>query len=85
MKSFIRDFNTGYIDPQTDKVNLSPNEISAVVAILSAGTFFGALISAPFGDWVGRRLSIIASVGVFCIGVIFQICATAVPMMIVGR
>lgn len=85
MKAFIRDFNTGYTKPDTGTVNLSPAEISTVVAILSAGTFVGALISAPFGDWLGRRHSIIYATGVFCLGVVLQICAAALPMMIAGR
>ncbi|KXJ91605.1 putative glucose transporter rco-3 [Microdochium bolleyi] len=85
MRAFIRDFNTGYIKPSKGTVNLSPGEISTVVAILSAGTFVGALISAPFGDWVGRRHSIIYSTGVFCLGVVLQICAAALPMMVAGR
>lgn len=84
MRSFIAEFNTGYIDEE-DHLNLSPGQISIIVAILSAGTCAGALISAPFGDWVGRRLSIIASIGVFCVGVICQICADAIPMMLAGR
>ncbi|KAI0473853.1 general substrate transporter [Xylariaceae sp. FL0804] len=85
MPSFIRQFNTGYRDPVTHEHDLAPGEISIIVAILSAGTFFGSLISAPFGDWIGRRISIIASVGVFIVGVIFQICADAIPMMLAGR
>ncbi|CAJ2500038.1 Uu.00g028910.m01.CDS01 [Anthostomella pinea] len=84
MDSFIKQFNTGYIDDQGDPT-LSPAQISIVVAILSAGTVAGALISAPFGDWIGRRISIIASVGVFIVGVIFQICADAIPMLLTGR
>ncbi|KAI0597383.1 general substrate transporter [Biscogniauxia sp. FL1348] len=84
MTSFKNQFSTGYLDSSHQK-NLTPAEISITVAILSAGTVAGALISAPFGDWIGRRISIIASVGVFVVGVIFQICANAIPMLLAGR
>jgi len=84
MRKFLQDFSTGSFDKAGEE-NLTPAEISTVVAILSAGTFVGALISAPFGDWVGRRLSMIAATGVFCLGVVLQICAAALPMMIAGR
>lgn len=56
-----------------------------VVAILSAGTFFGALLSAPGADSIGRRLSLLVSVGVFCIGGILQTCAMVLPMLMAGR
>ncbi|ORY57178.1 general substrate transporter [Pseudomassariella vexata] len=84
MNSFKTQFNTGYVD-STGSINLSPSETSILVAILSAGTFFGALLGAPAGDMIGRRISIIGSVGIFCFGVIFQVCADAIPMMLAGR
>lgn len=84
MGSFKSQFNTGYRDDDGSP-NLSPSEISIIVAILSAGTVAGALIAAPAGDWIGRRISIIASVCVFCFGVIFQVCADAIPMLLAGR
>ncbi|XXH03096.1 hypothetical protein Hte_009486 [Hypoxylon texense] len=84
MKSFKSQFNTGYRDDD-GSLNLSPSQISIIVAILSAGTVAGALIAAPAGDWIGRRISIIASICVFCFGVIFQVCADAIPMLLAGR
>ncbi len=83
MSSFKKQFSTGY--PNDDAPDLRPAQISIIVAILSAGTFAGALISAPFGDWIGRRLSIIASIGVFILGVIFQVTASALPLLLAGR
>ncbi|KAI1334316.1 general substrate transporter [Xylariaceae sp. FL0016] len=87
MGPFLAQFGDGNVHPSATQksVVLDPPETALIVAILSAGTFFGALISAPFGDWIGRRISIIASVGVFIIGVIFQICADAMPMLVAGR
>ncbi|KAH6949770.1 high-affinity glucose transporter RGT2 [Ilyonectria sp. MPI-CAGE-AT-0026] len=64
---------------------ISPSESSLIVAILSAGTAVGALLSAPAGDSIGRRLSLLASVVVFCFGGIFQVCASSIPMLVVGR
>jgi SP family sugar:H+ symporter-like MFS transporter len=59
---------------------------SLIVSILSAGTFFGALTAAPFGDVLGRRYGLMVSVGlVFNLGVILQTAATAQPLFIAGR
>ncbi|KAK1764899.1 general substrate transporter [Phialemonium atrogriseum] len=85
MKSFVRQFTTGYIDPKTHEFAISPDEVSIIVAMLSAGTVLGALLAAPSGDTIGRRRSLIASVGVFCFGVIFQVCAHNIPLLLVGR
>ncbi|KAG2034682.1 monosaccharide importer [Suillus americanus] len=46
---------------------------SLVVSILSAGTFFGALLAFPMADIVGRKWGIIASCGVFSLGVGLQL------------
>lgn len=86
MHSFKTQFNTGYIDLKNEhEPNLSPSQTSMLVAILSLGTFFGSLLGAPIGDTIGRRLSLIASVGVFCFGGILQVLADALPMMLAGR
>ncbi|TIA12804.1 general substrate transporter [Aureobasidium pullulans] len=45
----------------------------------------GALTAAPTGDFFGRRLGLIISVGVFTLGVILQTAATAIPMFVAGR
>ncbi|KAI1465530.1 hexose transporter [Daldinia caldariorum] len=84
MSSFKSQFNTGYVD-RDGSYDLSPSQISIIVAILSAGTVIGSIIAAPLGDWIGRRISIIASVCVFCFGAIFQVCADAIPMLLAGR
>ncbi|GAB1310547.1 glucose transporter [Madurella fahalii] len=84
MDSFREDFSTGYID-KDERPGIYPNQVSLIVAMLSAGTVVGALLAAPAGDIWGRRLSLIYSMGVFCIGAIFQVCATNVPLLVVGR
>ncbi len=88
MDTFIRDFNTGYMG--LDNVGqlrpaMSPSETALIVAMLSAGTVIGALISAPVGDKWGRRRSLIGAIGVFCIGGIFQVCASDIPLLTIGR
>ncbi|KAG8631364.1 hypothetical protein KVT40_000504 [Elsinoe batatas] len=64
---------------------INASNTSLIVSILSAGTFFGALISGALADWFGRRLTIIAGCGVFSIGVILQVAATGIPLLVVGR
>lgn len=58
---------------------------SLIVSILSAGTFFGALISGALADWFGRRTTIIAGCGVFTVGVVIQVAVTKIPALVVGR
>lgn len=60
-------------------------EKSLIVSILSAGTFFGALISGALADWIGRRTTIIAGCAVFTLGVVLQLVHTSVPALAVGR
>ncbi|KAH6681116.1 glucose transporter rco-3 [Plectosphaerella plurivora] len=82
MDSFTRDFGT---PNEAGQPSIRPSEASNIVAILSAGTAIGALLSAPIGDTIGRRLSLLVAVAVFCIGGVVQVCATNIPMLLVGR
>lgn len=77
-------FSTGYVNPQGHK-DISPDQSSTVVSILSAGTFFGALFSPFLADNIGRRWSLIVSSFVFIFGVILQTAATALDLFIAGR
>lgn len=78
-------FSTGYRD-STGQLNITDSQTSTIVSILSAGTFFGALAAAPFGDLLGRRLALIVSAGVvFTLGVALQTAATAIPIFTAGR
>ncbi|KAH7137784.1 general substrate transporter, partial [Dactylonectria macrodidyma] len=77
-------FSTGHTDSQGHP-DVSPSQSAAIVSILSAGTFFGALSSPFLGDYIGRRWALIASSWVFNIGVILQTAATAIPMFLAGR
>lgn len=64
---------------------ISSSTESLVVSILSAGTFFGALLGAPSADILGRKWGIIVANLVFCIGVAMQTGAKAIPLFVVGR
>ncbi|KAK0617496.1 general substrate transporter [Immersiella caudata] len=82
---FWRDtFSTGYRD-SNGHLDVSPAQSSAVVSILSAGTFFGALTSPLLGDTIGRRWALIASCWVFNLGVCLQTAAVALPLFLAGR
>ncbi|KAK3330084.1 putative glucose transporter rco-3 [Apodospora peruviana] len=84
MHSFRDHFSTGYKDDQ-GVLDIHPSQVSLVVAMLSAGTAVGALLSAPVGDFYGRRRSLIGAVAVFCLGAVFQVTATNIPLLVVGR
>ncbi|KAH9978328.1 MFS monosaccharide transporter [Russula compacta] len=68
-----------------DGYGISSSQRSLVVSILSAGTFFGALLAAPFADILGRKLGIIVSCLVFSIGIAIQTAATGIAVFVVGR
>jgi MFS transporter, SP family, sugar:H+ symporter len=78
-------FSTGYINPKTGKLGITASQSSEIVSILSAGTFFGALGSAPVADAIGRRLAMIVNTGVFTFGVILQTASTSIPLFVAGR
>lgn len=77
-------FSTGYVNSQGQR-DITPAQSSAVVSILSAGTFFGALASPFIADRIGRRWSLIASAWVFIFGVILQVAATGLKLFLAGR
>ena len=77
-------FSTGYINSDGN-LDVSPSQSSAIVSILSAGTFFGALASPLLADSIGRRWGLIASCWVFNLGVIFQTAAISLPLFLAGR
>ncbi|KAI8964263.1 hexose transporter [Daldinia sp. FL1419] len=84
MDYFQNLFSTGYVNTKGHP-DVSPSQSSAIVSILSAGTFFGALGSPFLADTIGRRFSLIASSWVFILGVILQTAATALPLFLAGR
>jgi SP family sugar:H+ symporter-like MFS transporter len=86
MDYFIHRF-TGLDKATTPKDDFSlPSwKKSLITSILSAGTFFGAIIAGDLADFIGRRTTIIAGCGVFCAGVILQTASTALGLLVAGR
>ena len=89
MRYWLNLFSTGYMlpDPKTGVLQpaITSSQSSEIVSLLSAGTFFGALGSAPLADFVGRRMGLIYSTFVFTFGVILQTAATSIPLFVAGR
>jgi len=47
---------------------------SLIVSILSVGTFIGALMAAPLADFLGRRIGLMVSCGVFSVSPLSLLC-----------
>ena len=58
---------------------------SLIVSILSAGTFFGALMAGDIADFTGRRTTIILGCIVFIVGVILQTASSSYGLLVAGR
>ncbi|KAL2820100.1 general substrate transporter [Aspergillus granulosus] len=88
MDYFIHEFSgkdkADYVNNPEDYVISSSNK-SLITSILSAGTFFGAIIAGDLADWFGRRTTIISGCLVFMVGVALQIASTTVALLVVGR
>jgi hypothetical protein len=98
MKYFIRMY-TGLAYPEdsgfaagspelkayTSNFHISAHDQSLTTSILSAGTFFGAIIAGDMADFIGRRMTIIVGCVVFSVGCIFETAAAGLPLMVVGR
>jgi sugar porter (SP) family MFS transporter len=75
----------GHFDAALGQCALKSSEQSLIVSILSAGTFFGALLGAPVADHIGRKFGVVVACGVFVIGVAMQTASTAIPLFVAGR
>jgi sugar porter (SP) family MFS transporter len=65
---------------------IGASKTSLIVSILSAGTFFGALIAGDLADMIGRRPTIIAGCFIYAIGVVIQMfAAKGLALIVVGR
>lgn len=84
MREFKDQFGTN-CHSADGQLDICPKDLSIIVAILSAGTAVGALLAAPAGDSIGRRWTLLLAVGVFCVGSVCQVCAEAIPLLLVGR
>jgi len=70
---------------QKDAFSLPAHDKSLITSILSAGTFFGALIAGDLADWFGRRTTIILGCAIFIVGVILQTASTGLGLLVAGR
>ena len=84
MPFWLKQFSTGATDAMGNPA-ITASQSSEIVSLLSAGTFFGALTAAPTGDFFGRRVGLMVTLGVFCVGVVLQTIATAIPLFVAGR
>jgi len=69
---------------------LGSSNQSLVVSILSAGTFFGALIGGDVADTIGRKWTVIMGCVIYAIGVVIQMLTGpdiggALAVIVVGR
>ena len=58
---------------------------SLIVSILSAGTFFGAIIAGDLADWFGRRATVIMGCAIYAIGCILQTASSGLGLLVAGR
>jgi MFS transporter, SP family, sugar:H+ symporter len=73
-------------DATSAQFTLSASRKSLIVSILSAGTFFGAIIAGDIADFTGRRTTIIIGCGIFIVGVILQVATTTgLGLIVTGR
>jgi MFS transporter, SP family, sugar:H+ symporter len=73
-------------DDTSAQFTLSASRKSLIVSILSAGTFFGAIIAGDIADFTGRRTTIIIGCGIFIVGVILQVATTTgLGLIVTGR
>lgn len=94
---FIYGYDTGLINSLSEMeyvrhnfasnhVSFTAKETSLITAILSLGTFFGALSAPLLSDTIGRRYTIIiATFIVFIVGNICQVASAGIPLLCVGR
>ncbi|KAI5865478.1 general substrate transporter [Durotheca rogersii] len=68
-----------------DAAVITPENKSLITSILSAGTFFGALIAGDLADWIGRRTTVIGGCGVFIVGVVLQTASAGLGLLVAGR
>ncbi|PIA92024.1 High-affinity glucose transporter HXT2 [Cercospora beticola] len=68
---------------------LSGSHLSLVTSILSAGTFFGAIIAGDVADFIGRKWTVIIGCLIYIVGVIIQMITgvggDALGVIVAGR
>jgi MFS family permease len=64
---------------------LSAHDQSLTTSVLSAGTFFGAIMAGDISDFIGRRLTIIMGHFIFSVGCILETASTTIGVMVARR
>jgi sugar porter (SP) family MFS transporter len=64
---------------------ISSSNTSLIVSILSAGTFFGALMAGDLADMIGRKWTIVLGCVIYMIGVVMQMAASGRDLLVAGR
>lgn len=70
---------------QSEYFVLTAKDKSLITSILSAGTFFGALIAGDLADYIGRRITIIAGCFIFIVGIVLQTASSTIGLLVAGR
>ncbi|EPS28529.1 Major facilitator-type transporter ecdD [Penicillium oxalicum] len=88
MKYFISTFEN--LDPSLAVTDpnafaITSSRKSLIVSILSAGTFFGALLAGDLADWFGRRTTVIGGCFIFIVGVVLQTASSSLGLLVAGR
>ncbi|KAK7746031.1 hypothetical protein SLS53_002753 [Cytospora paraplurivora] len=72
-----------------DATSLTASNSSLIVSILSAGTFFGALIAGDVAEFIGRKWTVVIGCLIYLLGVVVQIATTpnhtALGTIVAGR
>merc|ERR1711881_759178 len=73
--------------PGTDPADwaLSGSHLSLITSLLSAGTFFGAIIAGDVADIIGRKWTIIVGCIIYIVGVILQVANEGLGLIVAGR
>ena len=87
MPYFITQYTGLQPPPATAKADFTlPSwQKSLTTSILSAGTFFGAIIAGDLADFFGRRVTIILGCLIFTVGCILEVASTGLGLMVAGR
>lgn len=68
---------------------LTDSNLSLITSILSAGTFFGALIAGDVAEFIGRKWTVVTGCVIYLLGVVIQIATTpnssALATIVAGR
>ena len=65
--------------------HVTARDQSFTTSVLSAGTFFGAIMAGSVADFVGCRVAITTGCFIFSIGCMLETASTGLPVTVFGR